>query len=120
MKGKSTLLYDLILIASLIALSVILLLLTSNRDNGNSVTVEINNIKVASFSLNKNAEYSLNGGTNTLVIEDGCAFLKDSDCPDKTCEKQGKIRYQGQSIVCLPNRLQVTVEQESGGLDLVI
>lgn len=45
---------------------------------------------------------------NTLVIKNNEAYIIDSTCPDKLCQKQGKISKNAQQIICLPN--QVTIE----------
>ena len=113
--------YDIILIVSFLSVSLVGVgLLWGFRREGKHVKVEIDGVRTAVYSLDKNGEYILNGGTNVLVIEDGAAYIRDADCPDKTCVKKGKLRYVGQSSVCLPNRLAVTVIGESaGGVDLV-
>ena len=36
--------------------------------------------------------------------------MTEADCPDKICIDQGRVRYTGQCITCLPNKLTVTVE----------
>ena len=58
-------------------------------------------------------------GSNILTIENGTARMSDSSCPDHICENKGKIKYVGQTIVCLPNKLTVTVtgEAEDDGVD---
>ena len=48
--------------------------------------------------------------TNTLVIENGAARVVEASCPDQICVNQGAVRYEGESIVCLPHKLVVTVE----------
>ena len=69
--------------------------------------------------MSKNGNFPLNGGTNTLVIENGYAWMTDSECPDKICEHMGKIHMNGQLIVCLPNGVIVTVEGgEDSGVDI--
>lgn len=45
---------------------------------------------------------------NTVVIKNNKVYITDSTCPDKLCQKQGKISKNGQQIICLPN--QVTIE----------
>ena len=112
---------DMIVIAAILLLSVALLLvMTLTREEGATVVVEIDGKTVATYSLYQNGEYSLNGGTNVLVIENGQAYLNYSNCPDHTCEKTGKIQYVGQTIVCLPNLLTITIKGEaSGGVDFV-
>ena len=103
-----------LLVASLIALGVMLL----TRKDGESVVVEINGEHVATYSLSENGEHILNGGTNVLIIEDGKAYMQEANCPDKTCVRKGGVSYSGESIVCLPNRISVTVKGD-GGVDLV-
>jgi hypothetical protein len=113
---------DIIIISAILLISLLLLLVVMlSKEEGSAVVVEIDGMTVATYSLDQNGEYSLNGGTNVLVIEDGKAYLNYSNCPDHTCERTGKIRYAGQTIVCLPNRLSITVRGEMGnqGVDLI-
>ena len=49
------------------------------------------------------------GGTNKLSIHNGYADMTDADCPDKRCVKQKKIHYNGESLICLPHKVVVTV-----------
>ena len=112
---------DLIVIATIVTVTLILLLVSLlSKKPGSVAVVEINGQTAGEYALTENGVFVLNGGTNTLVIENGEAYLINSHCPDHTCEKTGKIHYVGQTIVCLPNRLSVTVKGESeGGVDLV-
>ena len=50
-----------------------------------------------------------------LVIANGAAYISESDCPDKLCTRSGAIRAgdSGKSIVCLPNRVAVTLDTEA-------
>lgn len=104
---------DWLLIGGLLALALVAAgLLFLLRQSGSYAVVRVNGAEVARYSLSQEGEYPLNGGTNILKIQDGAAYLTDADCPDRLCVKQGKIRYNGQTITCLPNRLTVTI---SGG-----
>ena len=113
--------YDLILIGALLVVSLAVVLITTlTRREGGYVEIEKNGELIATYSLSANGEYSLNGGTNVLVIEGGVAYLKDANCPDKTCVKTGKIRYVNQSIICLPNEISITVRGNSDdGVDII-
>ena len=106
-----------ILVFSLLVLSVMML----TRKDGTTVVVEISGKAVAEYPLAIDGIYTLNGGTNTLTVKNGVAFMSDSSCPDHTCENKGKVKYVGQTIVCLPNKLTVTVKGDSndGGVDFV-
>ena len=112
---------DIIVIAVILLLSVsLLLIMTLTKKEGAVAVVDIDGKTVAEYSLAVNGEYSLNNGTNVLVIENGQAYLNFSNCPDHTCEITGKIRYVGQTIVCLPNKLSITIKGNAeGGVDLV-
>lgn len=110
------------MIAALLLLSgALYLILNIGREEGGVAVVRVNGEEVERHSLSVDGTFSLNGGSNILVIADGQAWLSEADCPDLLCVKQGKIHYTGQVITCLPNRLTVTVEGgESDGVDLVV
>lgn len=111
---------DLILIGSILLISIVLLLvLQLNKEQGAGVIVRVDGKEVARYPLTKNGTYSLNGGTNTLHIEDGKAWLTDADCPDKLCVRQGKINKEGETITCLPNKLTVTVYGVENTVELI-
>ena len=113
---------DIIIIAAILLVSLsLLLIVTLSKEEGSVVVVEIDGTTVATYPLDKNAEHSLNGGSNVLVIQDGVAYMSYSNCPDHTCEKTGKIRYVGQTIICLPNKIAVTIKGDNaeGGVDFV-
>ena len=107
---------DVLLIAAMLLLAgALYLIFAMNSAVAEGVVVRIDGEDVARYSLYENGEYALNGGSNILVIENGYAWLRDANCPDSLCVKQGKISRTGQVITCLPNRLTVTVyggEQE--------
>lgn len=113
---------DFILIAIILAMAITLfgVYLIVNNEEGAYVVVRVNGEEVAKFSLNKNGEYSLNGGTNILRIEDGKAYLIYANCPDHRCVKKGKIYKSNQTITCLPNKLTVTVYGAEESVDLVL
>lgn len=56
------------------------------------------------------------GGYNHLEIREGAADIVGASCPDKLCVKQRPVDKQGESLVCLPNRVVVEIEngQEAG------
>lgn len=103
-------LWDVLLIGSCLALALVLFLTSHfGQEGGAGVIVRVEGEEVARYSLYQNGTYPLNGGTNTLVIENGEAWLSHANCPDELCVKQGKISLNGQVITCLPNKLTVTV-----------
>ncbi len=111
---------DFILIGAILVIAAVLLgVFTLLREPGAYVIVRVDGQEIARYSLSENGEYPLNGGTNTLQIENGRAYLTEADCPDHLCVKQGKVHLSGETITCLPNKLTVTVYGADQGVDLV-
>ena len=115
------LLSDIILITVILIVSLsVLLIVFLTRESGNIVVVYVDGEKVAEYPLSVDGVYYLNNGTNTLVIENGEAYMRDATCPDKYtgngCVNTGRISYVGQKIVCLPNRVIVEIVGEGEGI----
>ena len=91
------------------------------RKQGGTVIVEQDGRETARYALNEDRTVRIQGegGYNTLVIEGGEVWLSEADCPNLLCVKTGKIRYAGQSIVCLPHQLAVRIVGGASGLDAV-
>ena len=101
---------DIIVVASLLLLSLLVLLLMNlTRREGAYVEIVIDGSVVEQYPLSQDGVYSLNGGTNVLTIQGGVAYMSDSNCPDHICENIGRVKYVGQTIACRPNHLTVTV-----------
>lgn len=112
---------DILVVASFLVLAVVVLgVINLTKTEGAYAEVVVDGDAVGEYSLSVDGEYSLNGGTNILTVKDGVAYMSFSDCPDHTCEISGKIKYVGETIVCLPNRLTITIIGESeDSVDLV-
>ena len=113
---------DIILILALLLLAFgSYIAFSAGSERGAYVEVRADGITEAVYLLSENGEYPLNGGSNILVIEDGKAWIREADCPDKLCIKQGKISLDGQCIVCLPNKLSVTARSATDdGIDIML
>lgn len=48
-------------------------------------------------------------GFNEIVIEGGKASVVSADCPDGLCIKQRAVSRTGESIICLPHKLVITI-----------
>lgn len=116
---------DIILIFVLLLVGIVTLIIWHflYSETGNKVTVEQRGEEIGTFPLDKDAEIPIEykgKETNFLVIEDGYCYMKEAECPDHLCIKQGKIDKVGQTIVCMPNQVVVTVVgDDSSGLDSV-
>ena len=108
---------DIILIISVLLLAgAIALGLGAFGREGELVRVEVNGkpYTVMSLDLDASLEIKTEHGTNLLVIKDGRAEISDADCPDKICVKHRSISKTGESIICLPHRVVVTITGGGG------
>ena len=75
--------------------------------------VTIDGSEYGRFPLDVDTEETIrfeDGSYNTLTIHDGICDISEASCPDQICVNHMPIQYNGQNIVCLPNKLVVTIE----------
>ena len=117
-------LWDIVLIGGCLLLAGLLFVfLRLGKGEGSEVVVKVGSQEIGRYSLAVDGVFVLNGGTNTLKIEDGKAWVIEADCPKPggdVCTEHGKISKNGQMITCRPNKLTVTViGGEDDGIDLI-
>ena len=76
---------------------------------GTDVLVEVNGKPAYTLSLDYDAEIPVAGahGHAVLEIKNSKVRLKEADCANQICVKQGWISHG--TIVCMPNHIVVTV-----------
>ena len=104
MKNKK--INDIILILSLFLLSFSEYFFLP-KEKGGRLLVYKDNLLIDSLDLSKNKTYKIEG--MEIFIENREAFVKNSACPDKICEKTPKIKNKGQAIICVPQKIVLKV-----------
>ena len=101
--------------AILLALTVIGLILHIFSEQGDTVTVTVDQNVYGIYPLNRNAEIEIRSqnGFNLLIIRNGEAFVESASCPDGICSSHRPIKEDGESIICLPNRVVISVSSEN-------
>lgn len=108
MKRKT--LFDILLLLLLISLSLFTIFIINNkRKSGCSILVKCRNDNEEIFSLKDDGVYEINNGTHTIEIKSGKVKVLSSPCKDKICMNTGWISKEGESIVCLPYSITITV-----------
>ncbi len=107
---KSDILF-IVLAAFLIAGAFLAFEIVSNS-HGRTVVIEEGNEVVGSYRLSEDRTIPVKGplGISTVVIEHGEVHMDDSPCANKVCIDMGKISEKGDSIICLPNRIYITIQ----------
>ncbi len=116
---KSKIRNDLILICIILAISVILFIaLKLTAKTGNVVEVAVDGKTVASYNLDEDTRFDIKtegDHINTLVIKDGKAYVEYADCRDKICQNHKPVSLDGESIICLPHKVTITVSRGDEG-----
>ena len=105
----------LILILALMGIGLLVVFL-GIKPSGSRLKVLVDGTEVGEYSLAVDGRFvieGVNGGTNVLVIEDGHAYMDEASCPDHLCMNMGQISKDGQSIICLPNKVVVEVASDN-------
>lgn len=115
---------DVIIIAALLALTTLLLVLSLlPQQTARVAVVTVDGEIVVRLPLDVDTQYTIseNGHINVIEVSDGKVRMLDANCPDGTCIGQGWISDGAEVIVCLPNRVAVTLEGSSddGRIDAV-
>ncbi len=72
-------------------------------------------------SLTEEKTVSIDGAYHlTVTLDRTGAAVTDSDCPGQDCLHTGRITRAGQSIVCLPEQVVVTLEGKAPSPDVVL
>ena len=123
-KLKNDLMFISLLLLLVIALGLCMYFF---RGPGDCVSVTVDGELLGVYSLSKDTVLEINTGEheeehNLLVIKDGMAYVESASCPDGICVSHKPISRSGESIVCLPNRVVITVteSEENDAPDLVV
>lgn len=115
--------HDILFIAVLLFLCAIAALgLYLSRENGDTVTVLVDGQHYGEYALSEDriVEIVSDGGYNRLVIADGYAHVEEASCPDGICSSHRPISHDGESIICLPNKVVIEIHrQEQNQPDII-
>lgn len=97
------------------------------RGEGDSVVVTVDGKEFGRYSLTEDITVEIRTGAqneelNLLVIKDGQAYVETATCPDGICAGHKPIKREGESIVCLPHKVVITVytTEENDAPDIVV
>ena len=111
--NKRILRNDIILIVALLLIAALIgLYLNFFRTKGDVVEVKVDGKHYATYSLTENITHDIktgDEGLNRLIIRDGKAYVERATCPDGICAAHRPIYRNGESIICLPHKVVITV-----------
>lgn len=109
MKKNDLYLTGIILLAALAITTGYLLFF---REDGANAQITVNGEVYRTIPLDQDTTLTIpsdGGHTNILTIHDGYADITDADCPDRLCVHQKKISKKGETLVCLPHKVVISI-----------
>ncbi len=103
---------DWILIGGLLVVVLTAFLIVRlDADNGQWAEVTVDGRVVATLPLDTDTTLVIDGigGKNAVVVAHGKVAVSMADCPDKVCVRHRAISRTGESILCLPHKVAVTI-----------
>ena len=114
---------DLLLLAVLLLIGAGSLLMLKSGQKGSTAVVTVDGETVVRIQLTEERfmqTVETAYGKNTFLIENGSICVIESDCRGGDCMHFAAISREGQTIVCLPHHLSVTIEGGGSGPDVVV
>lgn len=115
--------WDIAVIAAIlaVALAVFAAFLPQRSTPGGYAEIYQDGKLLQTVSLSEDQEFTVTGKcTSTITVRDGKIAVTASDCSGNDCVSCGWLDHPGQSIVCLPNGLEIRVLGIGGDVDFVV
>ena len=110
------------LLCAAVALCALLLggwLWFSAPADGGVAVVTRDGAVLARLPLDRDGSYTVEGAyQNVIRVADGAVYIESATCPGEDCVHQGAVSRPGGSLICLPNRVTVTIE--GGDADVIV
>ncbi|MBO6000079.1 MAG: NusG domain II-containing protein [Lachnospiraceae bacterium] len=109
--GKDLFLYFALIIVCLIAGAVLSIRGTGGRDGrsaAGTLEVYVNGSLYGEYETRTQRDILINaynGTANTVHIDNGSITMSSASCRNQLCVKHAPIRYGGEEIICLPDRV---------------
>ena len=113
--------WDVTVAVAIVVLAVMLLVLPLWIFDTGSVLVVTTPEGSYEYPLSESCTFSVEsrGMILSVVIEDGEAFVSESGCPDGVCLRTGRISRDGETVLCAPAGVTLTVRGGGDGVDFV-
>lgn len=96
------------------AIITVLALMLIFQKPGQAVRIYIDGEIVGEYELSESYQLEIRSGendanTNTMQIENGQVTVTHSNCKDQICVEHWPISKEGETIVCLPHKLVISI-----------
>jgi hypothetical protein len=119
-KAKNDMIFIAVLLALILAFGGFYIL---SRGEGDTVRVTVGGELYGEYPLSQDTTVEIRNGENLnlLIIEGEKARVETASCPDGICVSHKPISRDGESIICLPNEVVVSVHKtETDAPDIIV
>ena len=111
---------DIILCLSIFIIALLVLVFIRLPKKGNAAIVYYDNKEILKINLKIDNTYTVEGynGDVTLEVSNGKIKVSDEISPKHLCSRQGYISNSYESIICLPNKIVVKIDDSE--IDAVV
>ena len=112
MKKGNKAIADALLIGAIIIIALVAFaLLRLFTPAGRVAVISSEEGEIMRLPLSEDTEIKLGSG-HTVAVRDGTVDVTYAPCPEKICEDHSPISLVGESIICLPEKISITVVEE--------
>ncbi len=120
---------DIVIIGFFVVLSLGLWAVNFARSSGKGTqfVAELHGTIVLRKPLSAEGFYPIeqaDGAVNIIEVKDGYVFMREANCRDGLCLRQGRTNTPAKSIICLPHGVTVSVlrseDDLKDGLDIIV
>ena len=99
---------------ALFCISVCVWVYKGGAVEGSNIVITVDGKEYGTYSLLEEQTITITEGEafNIIEIKDGKAYMHEASCPDQLCVDQNKISFDKEAIICLPNKVVITVTSD--------
>ena len=103
---------DWILFFSAIAIAIVIFMgyILTGTSGEERIVIRVDGIVEEVYSLNEEREIEILDGSNVIRISNRSVDMISATCPDQICVRHRAITKNRESIICLPNKVIVQIE----------
>lgn len=112
---------DVLIIVLLLGAASGMYLFRGSSDKASYAVITLDGTAADKIPLDVNGRYTYPQMPGMIfTVSDGAVSVMESSCSDKVCVRTGEISHMGEAIICVPNKVAVTVEGGKDDLDVVL
>lgn len=100
---------------AILCITVCIAVYKGGTTKGSMIIVTVDGEEYGTYSLWKEQIISIETetGKNIVEIKGGKAYMTAASCPDQLCVDQNEISFDKESIICLPNKVVISVVSDT-------